>query len=648
MSQPQVSPAWASTAVEDLLGGQRQQATVFAACAAASYLSLPPSGTSPEVLAPLSPGAVRLPIGVVLAERGLPEPGSAVVVGEGSIAAGNNTWCPTRWWDPRPHLPAQQLLANSARLLELVESRPASSFGLGLGDALTVAGALAGGDVGPALGVIGLGPGLTPAADDAVAGALAMLALVGRLERHLVAQIEGHASSRTTALSAALLKAASRGQVIPQVVGVLGALAAGGSTDRLEQAAAELFAVGATSGYALCAGMAGALCASAEMHVFNGGRARHDEEESAMSPRVELRRGVYRDSVVLMQVSQAVAACKGVTAALVAMATPLNLEIYGRLGFDPDAVEGATPNDLLVAIAADDDALEAATAELENRLAPPASSEQRGWGSPPAPRTVVSALRHGGSFVPSSRCRDSTPSSRRWTRSAFRRVGNALFRQRVGRTRDRPQRRGRPARRARHGSRLRHRRRRRSRRSASRTRSGRVLSASWPLREPVPSRSPACSTPTTSALRRFSASVAGIFPRLSADGRRWRPCGRSTSTPGTEFVVVLSKPPDPDVAERMRTAASGLRTPSIVAFVARGQDDLTAATARILTALGHERDATAGMARPLRPVRPARLHPGPVLGRDPVRRGHGDRGRTLSARSRPTLPWSLPGASART
>ena len=178
---------------------------------------------------------------------------------------------PPRWWDPRPHLPAQQLLANSARLLELVESRPASSFGLGLGDALAVAGALAGGDVGPALGVIGLGPGLTPAADDAVAGALAMLALVGRLERNLVAQIEGHASSRTTALSAALLKAASRGQVIPQVVGVLGALAAGGSTDRLEQAAAELFAVGATSGYALCAGMAGALCASAEITSSKAG-----------------------------------------------------------------------------------------------------------------------------------------------------------------------------------------------------------------------------------------------------------------------------------------------------------------------------------------------------------------------------------------
>ena len=58
-----------------------------------------------------------------------------------------------------------------------------------------------------------------------------------------------------------------------------------------------------------------------------------------MSTRVELRHGIYRDSVILMQVSQAVAACRGVTAALVAMATPLNIEIYERLGFDPAAVD---------------------------------------------------------------------------------------------------------------------------------------------------------------------------------------------------------------------------------------------------------------------------------------------------------------------
>ena len=54
-----------------------------------------------------------------------------------------------------------------------------------------------------------------------------------------------------------------------------------------------------------------------------------------MTRRIELRPGTYRDSVTLMEISQAVATAPGVTAAIVAMATPLNLELYERLGFDP-------------------------------------------------------------------------------------------------------------------------------------------------------------------------------------------------------------------------------------------------------------------------------------------------------------------------
>ena len=118
-----------------------------------------------------------------------------------------------------------------------------------------------------------------------------------------------------------------------------------------------------------------------------------------MSARVELRHGVYRDSVVLMQVSQAVAACKGVTAAIVAMATPLNIEVYERLGFDPAAVAEATANDLLVALQGDDEALAVATAELERQLAPSAAPQGEGFGAAPAPRTLASALRHGGSLA---------------------------------------------------------------------------------------------------------------------------------------------------------------------------------------------------------------------------------------------------------
>lgn len=55
---------------------------------------------------------------------------------------------------------------------------------------------------------------------------------------------------------------------------------------------------------------------------------------------VSLRSGVYADSVRLMQVSRDVSAREGVTAVLVAMATPLNLELAAGMGLAP--AEGAS------------------------------------------------------------------------------------------------------------------------------------------------------------------------------------------------------------------------------------------------------------------------------------------------------------------
>ena len=74
--------------------------------------------------------------------------------------------------------------------------------------------------------------------------------------------------------------------------------------------------------------------------------------------------------MTLLQASEALAASPGVDAAIVAMATPLNLELYERLGFDLAAIADATPNDLLVAVRAADDAAvdQAAGAELEALL----------------------------------------------------------------------------------------------------------------------------------------------------------------------------------------------------------------------------------------------------------------------------------------
>ncbi|CCG01146.1 succinyl-CoA synthetase subunit alpha [Blastococcus saxobsidens] len=83
---------------------------------------------------------------------------------------------------------------------------------------------------------------------------------------------------------------------------------------------------------------------------------------------VQLRSGVYADSVKLMQVSRRIGARDGVSAVLVAMATPLNLELAAGMGLAPDG--DVSPEQLLIAVRAeDDDALAAALADVDAALA---------------------------------------------------------------------------------------------------------------------------------------------------------------------------------------------------------------------------------------------------------------------------------------
>jgi FdrA protein len=105
---------------------------------------------------------------------------------------------------------------------------------------------------------------------------------------------------------------------------------------------------------------------------------------------VELRSGAYADSVTLLQVSRDVQAADGVQAAQVAMATPLNVEVLGGMGFD---VPAASPNDMVVALRVDDDAaLARGLAAVDAALAA-AVRRPSGPATEAPPRTTGSALR---------------------------------------------------------------------------------------------------------------------------------------------------------------------------------------------------------------------------------------------------------------
>jgi FdrA protein len=117
-----------------------------------------------------------------------------------------------------------------------------------------------------------------------------------------------------------------------------------------------------------------------------------------MTKTLQVRRGSYIDSVALMQVSKRVSAVPGVNAALVAMATDLNLELAVGMGFTlPDKT---VPNEMLVGLDADDDeALRAALAELEVALTATAAPSGGGFGTAPAPVTVAAAARASDASV---------------------------------------------------------------------------------------------------------------------------------------------------------------------------------------------------------------------------------------------------------
>ncbi|NED93958.1 FdrA family protein [Phytoactinopolyspora alkaliphila] len=107
---------------------------------------------------------------------------------------------------------------------------------------------------------------------------------------------------------------------------------------------------------------------------------------------LDIRAGVYHDSVSLMQVSASVQKETGVRSALVAMATGLNLDVLTGMGFAEP--ESAGPNDLLIAIDADDDdAIGRARAAVDAALNARAQAPASGFGDAPAPRTVGSAAR---------------------------------------------------------------------------------------------------------------------------------------------------------------------------------------------------------------------------------------------------------------
>jgi FdrA protein len=108
--------------------------------------------------------------------------------------------------------------------------------------------------------------------------------------------------------------------------------------------------------------------------------------------RVSVRRRSYRDSVALMLASRDAAAVAGVAEATAVCATPLNVDLLARSGFDLTDAAPLEPADLVVAVRADSGrAADEAIAAIEARLAaaePPSTDAMA-----PPPRSLTAAAR---------------------------------------------------------------------------------------------------------------------------------------------------------------------------------------------------------------------------------------------------------------
>jgi hypothetical protein len=170
-----------------------------------------------------TPDAVRLPNALVTSLL----PRGEVTLRSGRLASRDAAWRVGRWWQPpRP----------TGRTPRFAVSRPL--------DPMTL---------------VGRGPGLTPAGDDEVAGALVAAHAVGdaRLDRWRSATRHALLARRTTAVSRGLLHHALDGWATPELAAYVDEACTGVTGPAL----ARLLAVGHSSGRALADGVAHVMAA---------------------------------------------------------------------------------------------------------------------------------------------------------------------------------------------------------------------------------------------------------------------------------------------------------------------------------------------------------------------------------------------------
>ena len=234
MSAPRsiATPVAASTRTRHLVAGPHRQGRVLGVFPSAVYLEFATRGVL-ELLAVETADGLRLPCAATLGAASSARPLTAVRAGDDAragechIDVGPLVFDVVRWWTPRRPRSVTPAAYDDARLALVSRLLPALPPDIGERlAALTTALAAARADdvAGAATALLGLGDGLTPLGDDVLAGLLVTFAATPPAEathateplaRLLADAVADEAPTRTTTLSAALLRNAADGSRCP-------------------------------------------------------------------------------------------------------------------------------------------------------------------------------------------------------------------------------------------------------------------------------------------------------------------------------------------------------------------------------------------------------------------------------------------------
>lgn len=299
---------------------------------------------------------------------------------------------------------------------------------------------------------------------------------------------------------------------------------------------------------------------------------------------VRVHRGLYADSVALMLVSRTIAESSGVSAALVAMATDLNLQLLANMGFATPTTRSA--NELFIAVRAEnEEALEVATSAAMRLLEAPKGNGEHGRAARLPPRTIGAAALRGGPGI----ALISVPGEHAFTEAmdaldagcdvmVF--SDNVSVAQEIA-LKDRAREDGLIVMGPDCGTAV---------------IDGIGLGFSHTVDRGPVGMVAASGTGAQQVLCLLDAAGVGVTAALGVGGRDLSSAvgGRSTfaalsrldEDPDTELIVIISKPPSTASVERLLAFADGLRTPVQLALLGPGRADLTAATEDVLRRIG--------------------------------------------------------------